>query len=193
MNPKIALLLLTASLFGFSLCQAVTAAPQEATVAQAADAQQDEAAVDKAHSTSSATEDHDIGEADGDFSGGILGHLITLVMLVLLQAVLGLDNLLYISLESKRAPEDKQKMVRVWGIGLAIGLRIVLLIVLIKLVDRFQVPWFETPESIHSIVEGHFNLHSIIVLLGGVFILYTAVKEIWHMIRMEEHLSLIHI
>ena len=46
-----------------------------------------------------------------------LNNLLTLGMLTLLQIVLGFDNLLYISLESKRAPEDKQSMVRKTGIG----------------------------------------------------------------------------
>ena len=40
---------------------------------------------------------------------------MTLGMLVLLQAVLGFDNLLYISLESQRAPESQQSSVRKWG------------------------------------------------------------------------------
>ena len=42
-------------------------------------------------------------------------NLFTLAMLTLLQAVLGFDNLLYISLESKRAPHEKQSMVRRLG------------------------------------------------------------------------------
>lgn len=46
--------------------------------------------------------------------------LMTLAMLVLLQAVLGFDNLLYISLESKRVEEDQQQRVRRIGIALAI-------------------------------------------------------------------------
>ena len=41
-----------------------------------------------------------------------LDNLITLIFLILLQAVLGFDNLLYISLESKKALVDKQVMVR---------------------------------------------------------------------------------
>lgn len=49
-------------------------------------------------------------------------HLITLALLILLQAVLGFDNLLYISLESKRVAPDKQAYVRRLGIGLAIFL-----------------------------------------------------------------------
>ena len=57
-------------------------------------------------------------------------HVMTLLMLTLLQAVLGFDNLLYISIESKRVEQEQQSMVRKWGIGLAIALRIVLLIVI---------------------------------------------------------------
>ena len=54
-----------------------------------------------------------------------IDSLFTLVMLVLLQVVLGFDNLLYISLESKKAPADKQSYVRKLGVGMAIVLRIV--------------------------------------------------------------------
>ena len=60
----------------------------------------------------------------------LLGNLLTLAMLVLLQVVLGFDNLLYISLESKRAPAAKQAKVRRLGIGLAVFLRIALLFIL---------------------------------------------------------------
>lgn len=105
-------------------------------------------------------------------------------MLVLLQAVLGFDNLLYISLESKRAPADQQSRVRMIGIGLAIILRIILLVVLLKVIGYFQNPIFGFSEG--GWVEGTFNLHSLIVLLGGVFIIYTAMKEIFHMIALEE-------
>ena len=56
-------------------------------------------------------------------------NLGTFVMLIVLQLVLGFDNLLYISIESKRAPKDQQSFVRKFGIGLAIFLRIGLLFV----------------------------------------------------------------
>lgn len=113
-----------------------------------------------------------------------IDNFITLAMLTLLQAVLGLDNLLYISLESKRAPEEKQKRVRSLGIGMAIVLRIVLLFILIRVIAYFQDPIFGFDFT--DILEGDFNIHSLIVLAGGVFIMYTAVKEIWHMLRLEE-------
>ena len=114
----------------------------------------------------------------------MLEHLLTLGMLTLLQAVLGFDNLLYISLESKRAPAEKQAMVRRLGIGIAIVLRIVLLIVLLKLIQYFTEPVFSI--HIEGIIEGNFNIHSILELAGGAFIIYTATKEIMHMISLEE-------
>ncbi len=109
--------------------------------------------------------------------------LMTLGMLVMLQAVLGFDNLLYISLESKRVAEEKQQMVRRLGIGLAIVLRIVLLLIVVAAISRFQDELFGFDTLPFS---GHFNGHSLIVLFGGAFILYTAVKEIFHMLSWDD-------
>jgi predicted tellurium resistance membrane protein TerC len=110
--------------------------------------------------------------------------LLTLFMLILLQAVLGFDNLLYISLESKRAPEKDQSKVRKWGIGIAVGLRIILLFLLVQMIGFFEDPWLFPNWS--GVIEGEFNLHSLIVLIGGVFIIYTAMKEIFHMIATDD-------
>ena len=162
-----------------------------------------------------------------------LEHLFTLAMLVILQAVLGFDNLLYISLESKRVREDKQSFVRKTGIGLAIILRIVLLFVLLIAIGKLQTPIFEcglapvaahvdeegqehpAKESAAALEHGHasdhdedeshaahhvmrkpneaggilacsFNVHSLITLLGGIFIIYTAFKEITHMLAVHD-------
>jgi predicted tellurium resistance membrane protein TerC len=114
----------------------------------------------------------------------IISLVVTLTMLILLQAVLGFDNLLYISLESKRAPEADRQTVRRWGIGLAVGLRIVLLLVLIKVVGTFKQPLF----NIHwaGVIEVEVNFHSLIVLLGGIFIMYTATREIFHMLSLHD-------
>ena len=114
-------------------------------------------------------------------------NIITLGMLVMLQAVLGFDNLLYISLESQRAPIEKQKQVRMIGILVAIVLRIALLFILLSLIKYFQDPIFEIHMT--NVIDGKFNVHSLIVLLGGVFIIYTAVKEIWHMMAIEKDLD----
>ena len=112
-----------------------------------------------------------------------LSNISTFGMLILLQIVLGFDNLLYISLESKKAPTEKQGLVRKLGIGIAIVLRIVLLFALVSLINYFEEPLFDL--NIEGIISSSFNVHSLIVLLGGVFIIYTSIKEIWHMITYE--------
>jgi len=111
-------------------------------------------------------------------------NFVSLALLIMLQAVLGLDNLLYISIESKRAPVEQQRRVRNLGIGLAIVLRIVLLFVLLRLIELFQDPWFTIKDT--GIFDGSFNLHSLIIIFGGIFIMYTAMKEIWHMMVIHE-------
>ncbi|MBD3638581.1 MAG: tellurium resistance protein TerC [Crocinitomicaceae bacterium] len=112
-----------------------------------------------------------------------LHNIWTLLMLIALQAVLGFDNLLYISLESKKVEKSKRKNVRVLGIGLAIVLRIGLLFLLVKLISLFEDELFAI--HIGDIVHSSFSGHSLIVLFGGGFIVYTAMKEIWHMISHE--------
>ena len=152
-----------------------------------------------------------------------LENLFTLAMLILLQAVLGFDNLLYISIESKRVEESKQAYVRKLGISFAIVLRIVLLIVLVNAIKYMQEPFLEfgiqkheeqvaaaehDPHSARGAITIHdddykddhgtyeltesggifaasFNVHSIIVLLGGAFIIYTAFKEIFHLLAIN--------
>ena len=109
--------------------------------------------------------------------------IMTLGMLVLLQAVLGFDNLLYISIESKRVPEDKQSFVRKSGIGLAIFLRIALLFVVIKLIASLQEPFYTVDSSmLNAAISGH----SLIVFVGGAFILWTAIKEIFHLLAIHD-------
>jgi len=152
------------------------------------------------------------------FSIEALGVLVSLIFL---QAVLGFDNLLYISIESQRAPADKQSMVRKVGIAIAVILRLILLFVIMRLLAGFIEPLFaitdsmgsgEAIEAVHGVtndayatgaaqniateatpgfampyVSGAFNLKALIFLFGGGFIMYTAVKEINHLLAIEDH------
>ncbi|MEM7422765.1 MAG: tellurium resistance protein TerC [Pseudomonadota bacterium] len=112
-----------------------------------------------------------------------LENLLNLGVLIFLQAVLGFDNLLYISIESKRAPVENQQAVRKWGIIIAIALRIILLFVMIQLLGTLTEPFFKI--EVPGIIEGEFNFASIVFLLGGAFLMYTAVKEIGHLLAIE--------
>ena len=110
-------------------------------------------------------------------------NLGNLVMLCFLQAVLGFDNLLYISIESQRAPVAQQKAVRFWGIIIAVALRVILLFVMIRLIDALSAPFFVF--DMPGILEGGVNFATIVFVFGGIFIMYTAVKEISHMLTIE--------
>ena len=110
-------------------------------------------------------------------------NLGNLVMLCFLQAVLGFDNLLYISIESQRAPVALQKSVRYWGIIIAVALRVILLFVMIRLIDALSEPFFILDWE--GVLEGGVNFATIVFIIGGIFIMYTAVKEIAHMLSME--------
>ncbi|MEE9327016.1 MAG: hypothetical protein V3U71_06945 [Cocleimonas sp.] len=114
-------------------------------------------------------------------------NLLTLGMLVMLQAVLGFDNLLYIALESRRVEPGKQAHIRKWGIGLAVLLRIFLLFALLKVLSLFTNELFSL--DLKGFIEGRFTLKSVVVLIGGVFLIYTAIKEISHMMMLEEDLN----
>nr|WP_325253569.1 TerC family protein [Amylibacter sp.] len=111
-------------------------------------------------------------------------NFANLGVLIFLQAVLGFDNLLYISIESQRAPKEYQKSVRFWGIIIAVGLRIILLFTMIRLIDALKDPFyiFDFP----GILTGGVNFSTLVFVLGGVFIMYTAFKEITHMLSVHE-------
>jgi predicted tellurium resistance membrane protein TerC len=112
-----------------------------------------------------------------------LENLANLAVLIFLQAVLGFDNLLYISIESQRAPKKDQAGVRRWGILIAIVLRVVLLFAIMSLLESFASPLFSIQWT--GILEGVFTFATVIFLAGGVFLMYTAVKEISHLLAIE--------
>jgi len=112
-----------------------------------------------------------------------LENIFTLLMLILLQAVLGFDNLLYISIEAGRTPEHRQKFVRRTGILLAIVFRLVLMFILLGLINSLTQPLFSLRQG--GIFEASFTFHSIISLFGGGFIMYTAIKEIMYLFVVE--------
>ncbi len=78
----------------------------------------------------------------------------------------------------------QQKAVRFWGIIIAVALRVVLLFTMIQLIDALAEPFYIFPEG--GWIEGGINFATCIFLVGGVFIIYTAVKEISHMLTIHD-------
>lgn len=110
-------------------------------------------------------------------------NMLTLLMLILLQAVLGFDNLLYIAIESNKVGAKDASRVRKWGIGLAVVFRIILLLIIVKLFDVMAGELFGL--SLTGFIEGKFTLQALVTMVGGAFIIYTAIKEISHMLTVD--------
>ena len=111
-----------------------------------------------------------------------LENLFTLAMLVLLQAVLGFDNLLYISIESQRVRPERREFVRRISIALAILFRLIFLFAVVGVIGRFAAPFFSLNLGF---IDANFTIHSIVSLFGGAFIMYTATKEIMHLLAID--------
>lgn len=89
-----------------------------------------------------------------------------LFSLVILEVVLGVDNLVFIAILADRVEPRLRDRVRVAGLGMALLLRVVLLIVIF---------WLSKPTSP---VIGNFSVRDIIFILGGLFLLYKATTEL---------------
>lgn len=114
-----------------------------------------------------------------------------LVTLVLLEVVLGIDNLIFIAILSGRLPEHQQQRARRIGLILALVMRIALLL-LIGWIVTLQAPLFDLGiaggEGPHGgpTFETAFSGRDLILLAGGLFLLWKATKEIHHNIDPEE-------
>jgi len=95
-----------------------------------------------------------------------------LAALVAMEVVLGIDNLIFISILTNKLPESMRPRARQVGIGLALGLRLVLLSFVAFIVTLTR-PIFEA--------FGHgFSWRDLILIAGGLFLVWKATKEIHH-------------
>lgn len=97
--------------------------------------------------------------------------LATLLLLIGLEVVLGIDNILLISILTDRLPENLRNKARVIGLGLALVARLVLLLGASYIVKLDQPVLF------------NFSWKSLILIAGGGFLLFKAVKEIHHVVE----------
>ena len=112
--------------------------------------------------------------------------LISLITLALLEIVLGIDNVIFVSILMGRLKEEKKLLSRrIWMI-LGITIRILLLLALGWLVTNGNKELFGL-----DIRDKHygFNLRNVIMFVGGLFLLYKTVKEIHAKFEGEEELN----
>ena len=103
------------------------------------------------------------------------------VTLVLLEVVLGIDNIIFLSIMSGKAPAKQQAAVRRTGLLIAMAGRIGLLFGVSALMKLTQPIWSANVGWASFAINGQ----SIIMLLGGLFLLYKSVSEIHH--KLEEN------
>ena len=106
-------------------------------------------------------------------------NLISLFTLTVLEVVLGIDNVIFVSIVMGRLGQDQQKKARKLWMITGISVRILLLIGLGWLVKNGNTVLFE-------LFGKGFNLRSLIMLAGGFFLLYKSVKEIHEKLEGEE-------
>lgn len=104
--------------------------------------------------------------------------LISLVILVVLEVVLGIDNVIFVSIILNRLPQPLQKKGRSYWMITGITVRCILLIGLQWLLQQ-------KGKSVLNIGNKHFDIASIVMVLGGLFLIYKTVKEIHHKLEGE--------
>ncbi|MBO9501471.1 TerC family protein [Brevundimonas sp. A19_0] len=95
-----------------------------------------------------------------------------LVTLIVMEVVLGIDNLIFISILSNKLPEHQRSRVRRIGIGLALVMRLGLLSIIAWLVGLVQ--------PVITVFGNEFSWKDLILIAGGLFLMWKATKEIHH-------------
>jgi predicted tellurium resistance membrane protein TerC len=104
--------------------------------------------------------------------------LIALVTLTVLEIVLGIDNVIFISILAGKLPQEQQAKARRVGLALAMFLRIALLASLAWMV-KLTSPLF-------TVLREEISGRDLILLIGGVFLLFKATREIHERLEGEE-------
>jgi len=104
--------------------------------------------------------------------------ILALVTLILLEVVLGLDNVIFISIVAARLPQYQQKKARRLGLLLAMFLRLGLLTI-ISLILKLQ-------SDIFTVFSVGISGKDLILILGGLFLIYKSTTEIYHKMEGEE-------
>lgn len=102
--------------------------------------------------------------------------IMALLTLTFLEIVLGVDNIIFISIAANKVDKEQRKKATNWGLFFAMFLRIILLLGISVVIAAhkpfFSFQWF--------LFEGHFSGQSVILILGGIFLIYKSTIEIHH-------------
>jgi len=104
---------------------------------------------------------------------------VALVTLVVMEVVLGIDNLIFISILTNKLPPEHREKARKIGIGLALVMRLALL---------GTVAWIvKLTAPVFTLFDQPFSWKDIILIAGGLFLVWKATKEIHHNVDPTDH------
>lgn len=108
----------------------------------------------------------------------MIDAIIPLISLIALEVILGIDNIIFISILADKLPENQRKNLRLWGLGLAMVMRLCLLAV---------ISWIlKLDHTLFTVFEIDFSGKGIILILGGLFLMYKSTKEIYHKTELNQ-------
>jgi predicted tellurium resistance membrane protein TerC len=104
--------------------------------------------------------------------------VLSILTLTAMEIVLGIDNIVFISILVARVPDDKRESTRKLGIFLALFMRLILL---------FSITWvMQLTSPLFSVLEHAISGRDIILLLGGMFLIGKSTFEIHHKVEAEK-------
>lgn len=109
--------------------------------------------------------------------------IVAFITLTFLEIVLGIDNVIFISIVTGKLPEEQRKKATKLGLFLAMFMRIALLFG-VSLLIAMKKPWFSIDWGWFS---AQFNGQALILLLGGIFLIYKSTKEIHEKVSHVQH------
>lgn len=103
--------------------------------------------------------------------------IISLLTLIALEVVLGIDNIIFISILAGKLPPEQQRKARNWGIMLAMVMRLVLLA---------AIAWImKLDNELFNLWNVSISGKDLILIAGGLFLIYKSAKEMYHKIEGE--------
>ncbi len=104
--------------------------------------------------------------------------IIALLSLIALEVILGIDNIIFISILADKLPEQQRNKLRYWGIGLAMVMRLCLL--------AFIAWILQLDKTLFTLFDTAFTGKGLILIAGGLFLIYKSTKEIYHKTEMND-------
>lgn len=98
--------------------------------------------------------------------------LVPLLSLIALEVILGIDNIIFISILADKLPEHQRNKLRYWGIGLAMLMRLALL--------AFVAWILKLDTTLFEFMGIAFSGKGLILIAGGLFLIYKSTREIYH-------------